>query len=166
MRRRAAVFLVSVLTFAVAACGAAERPTAKKTPEPRPTQAAVTEEMSLTCGSDSVSVGHLPAGVEWAGTFGRVKSLREQLEVHGARWRHNDEELLIGVVCGVRSAERFATLVSRSSLRAYHGKPALRWRTRGGLSNFMWMERPGTAVYIGATPGLAKQIEKVAAKIR
>jgi hypothetical protein len=29
----------------------------------------------------------------------------------------------------------------------------------------MWLERPGTAVYIGATPGLAGHISRVAAGI-
>jgi hypothetical protein len=69
------------------------------------------------------------------------------------------------VVCGVRTAEQFATLVARSTLTAYKGRPALRWTTKRGLRNFMWLERPGTAVYIGATPGLAPQIKHIAAGV-
>lgn len=156
MRRLAAVSLV----FALTGCGSAATPEANTaTPEPSRARSTI---ISLTCGSGELGIGHLPAGVERAGSFARVKSLRERLKVKGVRWRKNDEELLVGLVCGVRGAERFASLVSRSSLRAYNGKPALRWRTRGGLSNFMWLERPGTAVYIGATPGLAREIEQVA----
>ncbi|HUR08172.1 MAG TPA: hypothetical protein VM347_36920 [Nonomuraea sp.] len=163
MRRLAAVFLV----FALTACGGPVVPEADReanTATPEPSRAELTNT-SLTCDSGELDIGNLPSGVERAGTFARVKSLREQLKVKGVRWRRNDEELLVAVVCGVHGAERFATLVSRSSLGAYHGKPALRWSTRGGLSNFMWLERPGTAVYIGATPGLARDIEKVAAGV-
>ena len=163
MRRVAAVFLVFVLT----GCGGPAVPEADRqtnTATPEPSRAQLTDT-TLTCDSGALDIGNLPAGVERAGTFARVKSLREPLKVMGVRWRRNDEELLVAVVCGVHGAERFATLVSRSSLGAYHGKPALRWRTRGGLSNFMWLERPGTAVYIGATPGLAGDIAKVAAGV-
>jgi hypothetical protein len=163
MRRPAALFLVFALTASLTACGGSQAP---KPIAPTPDQNRATPtEAALTCGSGQLNVGHLPAGVSRAGAFERVKSLRERLPVQGMRWRKEDEELLVGVVCGVRSAERFATLVARSSLRTYHGKPALRWRTQSGLSNFMWLDRPGTAIYIGATPGLAREIEKVAAGI-
>lgn len=85
--------------------------------------------------------------------------------MRGRIWREDDERVYVGVVCGVQTAERFSTLVARSTLTLYQGKPALRWITRTGMRNFMWLERPGTAVYIGATPGLATEIRLIAADI-
>ncbi|WP_336216843.1 hypothetical protein [Nonomuraea sp. LPB2021202275-12-8] len=156
MRRLAAV----ILMLCLAACG----PAAPKTPVARPSP--VTQPgPTLACGSVPVKIAAIPAGAVEAGRFARVKSLSEPLEVKGQTWSLGEEELRVGVVCGVRSAERFAALVSRAGLVMHDGKPALHWETRGGVRHFMWLERPGTAVYIAATGGIAGQIAKIAAGV-
>ncbi|MBB6350369.1 hypothetical protein ACWGH8_37130 [Nonomuraea muscovyensis] len=159
----------AILTLALAACGAgppavdAGGPTGGPTgapPGPSPSPAPIGPSMS--CGSVPVTITYVPEGLSRGPRFGRIKSLTRPLEVHGLSWRGAGEELRVGVVCGVHSAERFATLVTRSSLVAHHGKPALHWRTRGDVRNFMWLERPGTAVYVAATPGLARELAEIA----
>jgi len=108
----------------------------------------------------------MPRTLTRSGTFGRLGSLTRRLTVRGVTWRDAEgEQLRVGVVCGVRTAEQFATLVARSTLTAFRGRPALRWTTRGDLRNFMWLERPGTAVYVAATPGLSAQLRQTAAGI-
>lgn len=156
----------AVLMLALAACGSGpaavdaggptEAPTAGPSPAPAPTGP------SLSCGTAPVTITHVPEGLARGPGFGRIKSLTRPLEVHGLSWRGAGEELRVGVVCGVHSAERFATLVTRSSLVAHLGKPALHWRTRGDVRNFMWLERPGTAVYVAVTPGLARELAEIA----
>ncbi|RVX47071.1 hypothetical protein EDD27_9992 [Nonomuraea polychroma] len=166
MRRPTAVLLVLALT----GCGAGE------VPEPEPTgitatavpsspEPARSKTVSLSCGDTDVHLAAVPAELRRAGSFAHLASLARRLDVDGLIWRRNDEHLYVGVVCGVRTAEQFATLVARSTLTAYKGRPALRWTTKRGLRNFMWLERPGTAVYIGATPGLAPQIRHIAAGV-
>jgi hypothetical protein len=161
MRRLAAVLLVLALT----GCGGGDG-----VPEPEPTRTvappsqepARSKTISLSCGDTEVSLPAMPAKLKRAGAFAQLPSLARRLDVDGLIWRRNDEHLYVGVVCGVRTAEQFATLVARSSLTAYKGRPALRWTTKSGLRNFMWLEQPGTAVYIGATPGLATEIRRIA----
>ncbi|TDD47644.1 hypothetical protein E1286_17125 [Nonomuraea terrae] len=159
--RRPAVMLVMCVLALLTACGGGHA-----TPRPEVTWAAHTpdvtrEGVTLSCDGSEV---RLPAisGLEEAGSFARLDSLRRPLEVEGRIWKENDERVYVGVVCGVRRAEEFATLVARSRLTVYEGKPALRWVTRTGVRNFMWLERPGTAVYIGATPGLATEVRPIA----
>ncbi|TDE20890.1 hypothetical protein E1295_46915 [Nonomuraea mesophila] len=177
MRRTAAMLLVCGLLPGLAACDdliARARPTetptdassrpvhsASPTPEPETQHPAI----ALSCGSVDVYVPASPAGLARAGSFARLHSLKRRVKVKGLTWQDNDERLYVGVVCGVRTAEQFVTLVARSTLSAYWGKPALHWTTRNGLRNFMWLERPGTAVYIAATPGLAAEIRPLAAEI-
>ncbi|GAA3645581.1 hypothetical protein GCM10022224_005370 [Nonomuraea antimicrobica] len=168
MRWLAAVLLVSALTMpALTGCGAV----ADEPPEPRPTlpppRPAVTGEdtISLACDETEVRIPGSPSGLAPAGTFARLDSLSSPLEVSGRIWSDQDERMYVGVVCGVRTAEQFATLVAKSSLAAYRGKPALHWTTRTGVRSFMWLERPGTAVYIGATPGLTSEIRPIATDI-
>ncbi|NBE94636.1 hypothetical protein FE391_45320 [Nonomuraea sp. KC401] len=177
MRRTAAVLLVCGLVPGLAACDdlvaqarptdtpvdAGSRPVRSASPPPEPDTQRPT--IALTCGSVDVHVSASPAGLARAGSFTRLESLKRRLKVKGLAWQDNDERLYVGVVCGVHTAEQFVTLVARSTLSAYWGKPALHWTTRNGLRNFMWLERPGTAVYIGATPGLAAEIRPLAAEI-
>ncbi|TYB52737.1 hypothetical protein FXF51_50620 [Nonomuraea sp. PA05] len=176
MRRLAAVLLMFTLT----ACGAigggdgdsdgrdggAEARDPRTTPSQQEPDVTGSGTLSLSCDGDTdVRVPASPAGLTPAGTFARLDSLTRPHKVEGRIWSDNDERMYVGVVCGVRTAEQFATLVARSALTAYKGKPALRWTTRTGVRNFMWLERPGTAVYIGATPGLADDIRPIAADI-
>ncbi|MEV1167013.1 hypothetical protein [Nonomuraea sp. NPDC049784] len=162
MRRLAAVLLV----FTLAACGSGDTPVSEPESQAMPPPTPVPHEgRSLACGSTDVKLPAMSKGLIRAGSFARLGSLTRQLEVKGLIWRKNDEELYVGVVCGVRSVEQFVTLVARSTLTAYKGRPALRWTTRTGLRNFMWLERPGTAVYLAATPGLAAQIKQIAAGV-
>ncbi|MGP3962826.1 hypothetical protein ACTWPT_43225 [Nonomuraea sp. 3N208] len=164
MRRLAAVLLVLTLT----GCGGGDG-----MPEPAPTGTAAPpspeparhKTLSLSCDDTEVRLPTMPAKLKRAGSFAQLPSLARRLDVEGRIWRRNDEHLYVGVVCGVRTAEQFATLVARSTLTAYQGRPALRWTTKSGMRNFMWLERPGTAVYIGATPGLATQIRPIAAGV-
>ncbi|TMR23190.1 hypothetical protein ETD86_08760 [Nonomuraea turkmeniaca] len=164
MRRLAAVLLV-LLVLSLTGCGGGDT-----VPDPEPTgitappspNPARSKTFSLSCGGAEVRLPAMPAKLKRAGSFGHLASLVRRLDVEGLIWRRNDEHLYVGVVCGVRTAEQFATLVARSTLTVYKGRPALRWTTKKGLRNFMWLERPGTAVYIGATPGLAPQIKQIA----
>ncbi len=158
MRRLAAAILVLGLT----ACG----PTTPKIPVARPSNAPITQPgPALACGAVPVRIRAMPEGAAKSGTFRRVRSLTERLKVKGQIWSLGDERLYVGVVCGVRSPERFASLVARAGLVMHQGKPALHWRTRGGVRHFMWLERPGTAVYVAATQAIAGQIAKVAASV-
>ncbi|MGW3351693.1 hypothetical protein ACWDA3_51065 [Nonomuraea rubra] len=170
MRRLAAVLLLLTL----AACGAGTggggggdevREPWSATPQPKPAITADADTIVLSCDDTGVRVPASPAGLTPAGTFARLDSLARPHKVEGRIWSDNDERMYVGVVCGARTAEQFATLVARSTLTAYQGKPALRWTTRTGVRSFMWLERPGTAVYIGATPGLADDIRSIAADI-
>ncbi|NRQ30776.1 hypothetical protein HII36_02840 [Nonomuraea sp. NN258] len=159
MRRLAAI----VLVLGLSACGAAE-PAAVT---PSPSQKAVARKgVTLACGTRKVVIPAPAENLERAGSFARLGSLRRRLKVRGVLWRDGDEQLRVGVVCGVRTAEQFATLVAGSRLTAYQGKPALRWNTRGGLRHHLWLDRPGVAVYLAATPGVAAQISKVAAGVK
>jgi hypothetical protein len=161
MRRLTAMLLM----FALTSCGGGgATPESHVTPPP-PKPATTRKSIALTCGATKMQLPAMPAGLERAGTFRRLGSLTRRLDVKGVTWRQNDEQVYVGVVCGVRTAEQFATLVARSALTVYKGRPALRWNTRTGLRNFMWLERPGTAVYIGATPGLTGQIRQIAAGV-
>ncbi|SEN43689.1 hypothetical protein [Nonomuraea pusilla] len=164
MRRLAAVFLTLVL----GGCGGGDQQEAREPvapPTPAPATESVTKGVTLSCGRSKVRVPDLPPNLERAGSFARLPALARPLKVRGALWQDGAEQLRVGVVCGVRGAEQFATLVARSRLTAYRGKPALRWNSRGGLRNYMWLERPGTAVYIAATPALASQVRGIAAGI-
>ncbi|MEQ4714929.1 hypothetical protein [Nonomuraea sp. B19D2] len=162
MRRLAAALLI----FALAACGGDDMPGSEPESHAMPPPTHVPQEgRSLACGPTDVRLPAMPEGLTRTGSFARLGSLTRRLEVNGLIWRENDEELYVGVVCGVRTAEQFATLVARSTLTVYKGRPALRWTTRTGLRNFMWLERPGTAVYIAATPGLAAHIKRIAAGV-
>ncbi|MGN9846276.1 hypothetical protein ACTMTI_50000 [Nonomuraea sp. H19] len=160
MRRLAAALLVVVL----AGCGCADD-VPESRPTPRPPAPATSPALTLSCDATGVRLPAMPAGLTRVGSFARLASLTRRIKVKGLVWRQNDEQLYVGVVCGVRTAEQFVTLVASSTLTTYEGKPALRWTTRRGLRNFMWLERPGTAVYIGATPGLAPHIRQIAAGI-
>ncbi|MCK2215060.1 hypothetical protein MF672_014870 [Actinomadura sp. ATCC 31491] len=120
---------------------------------------------SLSCGADEVHLPAVSGRLERAGAFSRLPALARPLDVRGLIWSSNDERLYAGVVCGPRTAEQFATLVARARLTAYEGRPALRWTTRTGVRNLMWLERPGVAVYVAATPGLTAQMRRVAAGI-
>ncbi|MEO3799211.1 hypothetical protein [Nonomuraea sp. B1E8] len=177
MRRTAAVLLMCGLMPGLAACDAlagqapptdtgtetGSRPALSASPHPEPDTQRRT--VALACGSTEVHIPASPAGLARAGSFNRLESLRRRTKVRGLTWLRDDERLYAGVVCGVRTAEQFVTLVPRSTLSAYWGRPALHWTTRNGLRNFMWLERPGTAVYIGATPGLAAEIRPLASEI-
>lgn len=153
-----------LLVLALAGCAATpeSRParSARSSAEPAPPAGA-----TLACGTRKVHVGHAPAGLSRGAKFTRIKALTRRFKVKGVEFTGDEGAIKVGVVCGVRSAEQFATLVTRSHLTMYKGRPALRWRTRGDVRNFMWLDRPGTAVYIAATPDLASQIAPVAAAI-
>ncbi|WP_188196994.1 hypothetical protein [Nonomuraea sp. SYSU D8015] len=175
MRRLAAVLLLCALTGCTGGDGvrtpapadptgstaASDTSDSSGTAPPSP-EPARSRGLSLACGGTKVWLPSMPLGLARAGSFADLASLTRRLDVEGMIWRRDDEHVYVGVVCGVRTAEQFATLVARSRLTAYQGKPALRWTTRRGLRNFMWLEQPGTAVYIGATPGLADQIRPIA----
>ncbi|MET8869200.1 hypothetical protein ABZW11_40255 [Nonomuraea sp. NPDC004580] len=172
MRRPAAVLLM----FALTACGggtthpvatppASSSATSSATspaPEPLVTRADGTV---LSCDGPGVQLPSALSGLSPAGSFSRLESLRRPLKVRGRIWSDSDERLYVGVVCGPRTAEQFVTLVGKATLTLYGGKPALRWTTRTGVRCFMWLERPGTAVYIGTTPGLSSEIKPIAADI-
>ncbi|MEV4838562.1 hypothetical protein AB0K05_28940 [Nonomuraea sp. NPDC049486] len=157
MRRLATV----LLTLSLAACG----PSAPAPQIGRPSPVAAVTGPTLSCGSAPVGVAAMPVGTTRSGTFRHVRSLTRKLKVRGETWSRGAERLHVGVVCGVRTAEEFATLVGRATLGMHHGKPALSWETRGDLHNFMWLERPGTAVYVAATPGLSTEIDRIADEV-
>jgi hypothetical protein len=161
MRRPAVVLLM----FALTACGGGT-PEPRATPPPTPPEQTSRKPVTLTCGSSKLKIPAMPRNLTRAATFTHMGSLARPLRVRGVTWRDGGEQLRVGVVCGVRTAEQFATLVARSTLSAYRGKPALRWTTRGDLRNFMWLQRPGTAVYIAATPGLTAQLKRTASAIK
>ncbi|MGW2155168.1 hypothetical protein [Nonomuraea sp. NPDC001699] len=170
MRRPAAVFVTFALAAGTAGCGGDTPRPPSATPPPASEQASdpvAGKPVTLACGSTRLKVPGAPPPLARSGSFGRLDALARRLKVRGVTWRDDEGELLrVGVVCGVRTAEQFATLVARSTLTAYRGKPALRWTTRGGLRNFMWLESPGTAVYLAATPGMTAQLRQTAAAIR
>ncbi|GAA2309312.1 hypothetical protein GCM10010149_69360 [Nonomuraea roseoviolacea subsp. roseoviolacea] len=159
MRRR---LTSAIIVLAVAGCGADVPVTHTARTTPGPVAVRETPYPDLTCGDRHVTLAHVPSGLTHGPAFDRIKSLTRELHVRGRSWRGGGEQLLVGVVCGVRSAETFAGLVARAGLGAYEGRPALRWRTRGDMRNFMWLERPGVAVYVAATPGLAHEVQDVA----
>ncbi|MEU6730789.1 hypothetical protein ABZ917_44375 [Nonomuraea wenchangensis] len=183
MRRPAAVLLTLALS-GCALCGCAggggsgggeapvprtpadslsEEPLSDETPS---SEQAGSQALALSC--DAASEVHLPAvpaPLERAGAFSRLPALTRPLPVHGLIWSQNDERLYVGVVCGPRTAEQFVTLVARARLAAWEGRPALHWTTRTGVRNLMWLERPGVAVYVGATPGLTDHIDPIATGI-
>ncbi|MEO3875346.1 hypothetical protein ABGB18_41745 [Nonomuraea sp. B12E4] len=162
--RRLAAMLLMLAVFGLTACGGGEVPEHRDTPPP-PKPAATRKGSSLACGATRVRFPAMPKGLVRAGSFTRLGSLTRRHEVRGVIWEESLERVYLGVVCGVRTAEQFATLVAGSRLTAYKGGPALRWTTRTGLRNFMWLERPGTAIYIGTTPGLATLIKQFAAGV-
>ncbi|MGI5268927.1 hypothetical protein ACQEUU_07245 [Nonomuraea sp. CA-218870] len=154
MRRLASVFL----TLSLAACG----PSAPAPQIARPSPVAAVTGPALSCGAAFVEIAAMPPGTTRSGTFRQLRSLTRKLKVRGEIWSRGAERLHVGVVCGVRTAEEFATLVTRATLGMHHGKPALSWETGGGVHHFMWLERPGTAVYVSATPGLSTEIDRIA----
>ncbi|MEW9554392.1 hypothetical protein [Nonomuraea sp. NPDC050783] len=170
MRRLAAVILVLALSgcaggetgeVALRARTPAASSTASPMASPSP-GAAASRASSLSCEGSGVALPAVPDGLLRAGTFARLPALARPLDVRGLIWSSNDERLYVGVVCGPRTAEEFATLVPEARLTAYEGRPALRWTTRIGVRNLMWLESPGVAVYVGATPGLTAQMRSVA----
>jgi hypothetical protein len=174
MRRLAAA---AILTLALAGCGPDRSPSlpdglagspgasSTATPDAAPATPAPPRGPVLDCGAAPLAITYLPEGLREGPGFAKIKALTQPLDVRGLSWRAAGEELRVGVVCGIRSAGRFSTLVSRSYLDTHDGRPALRWRTRGDVRNYMWLERPGTAVYVAATPGLAREVAKVVAGI-
>ncbi|MEV0144623.1 MULTISPECIES: hypothetical protein [unclassified Nonomuraea] len=156
----------AIIMLAVAGCGSGAPVTHTAHTTPGHATVHETPHPSLTCGDGPLTITYVPSGLDPGPAFERIKSLTRRLDVRGLSWRGSGgEQLLVAVVCGVRSAETFATLVSRSGLGAYQGMPALRWRTRGDMRNFMWLQRPGVAVYVATTPGLADEVGEVAAGI-
>lgn len=156
MRRLATVLLV----MSLAACG----PSPAAPPIGRPSPVAAVTGPAFSCGSVPVEVTAMPLGTTRTGTFRRLPSLTRKVKVRGETWSRGGERLHVGVVCGVRTAEEFAVLVERATLGMHHGKPALSWQN-GELHNFMWLERPGTAVYVAATPGLLTEIDRIADEV-
>ncbi|MFI6293421.1 hypothetical protein ACIBEJ_17655 [Nonomuraea sp. NPDC050790] len=156
MRRLAAVALV----LALGGCGTAV-PESRVVPSPsaEPVRATV-----LGCGEQRITYT-VPAGLKRGDAITRIPGLPGRYEAKGVAFGSADDTLWIGVVCGVNSAQRFVTLVGSARLTTYEGLPALRWNTRGSVRHFMWLERPGLAVYVAATPDLADQIATVAATI-
>jgi hypothetical protein len=153
MRRLA---LVS-LTLSLAACGSPAR-----APDVARPSAAAAAGSVFACGSSQVRLPAMPPGMTRSGALKRIPSLKGDLRIKGESWSRGAEKLHVGVVCGVRTAEEFASLVERAGLGMHQGRPALSWQTRGGVHHFMWLERPGTAVYVAATPGLATEIDRIA----
>lgn len=134
MAMRCLRWLIVVL-FA-AGCGAAVQEAA---PTATPTPA------TLFCGKDTVTIAKPPSGP--SKRFSKLPLLVKpaKVRVRGLAWGQAD----IGVVCGVRSAEHFATLVKTAQLEMHNGRPALRW-THKSRHYLMWLDRPGTAVFVGA----------------
>ncbi|MEU4516122.1 hypothetical protein AB0G05_42080 [Nonomuraea wenchangensis] len=188
MRRPAAVLLTLALSgCALSGCaggggsGGGEAPVARtpadslseeplseeiRSEETPSAEQAGSQTMTLSCDSASeISLPAVPAPLQRAGAFSRLPALTRPLSVHGLIWGQNDERLYVGVVCGPRTAEQFVTLVARARLTAWEGRPALHWTTRTGVRNLMWLERPGVAVYVGATPGLSDRIHPIATGI-
>ncbi|QYC38453.1 hypothetical protein Nocox_04125 [Nonomuraea coxensis DSM 45129] len=173
MRRLAAVLLTLALSgCALSGCAGGGGAGGGEVPVPRASDGSPSAEqagsraLTLSCGAASeVRLPGLARPLERAGTFSRLPALTRPLAVHGLIWSQNDERLYVGVVCGPRTAEQFVTLVAHARLTAWEGRPALRWTTRTGVRNLMWLERPGVAVYVGATPGLDDEILRVAAGI-
>ncbi|WP_327087740.1 hypothetical protein OIE66_36295 [Nonomuraea sp. NBC_01738] len=157
---RAARWGVVLLVLALSGCGTAA-------PETRVTRATdppvSVKGPRLTCGDNTLKVAALPEGLSRDGRFARVAAITaKKVKIKGFVYGGAEGELRIGVVCGVKSVGQFATLVPRSRLTMHHGKPALRWRSKNASSNFLWLDSPGTAVYISATPALTSQITVVA----
>lgn len=137
MRRLGLLFVM----LAVAGCGGVDG----ATPSRKPSAVAQTGP-SLFCGKDTVTLTHRPAGQ--ASRFSKLELLvtPDKVRVRGLAW---GKKTRVGVVCGVNSAEHFATLVRKSRLDMHNGKPALRW-THKTLRYLMWLDKPGTAVFVGA----------------
>ncbi len=154
MRRMGTIVLVLALT----ACGTAAPPGATTAPPSKIAQ----RSPALSCGRDRVHLGAMPPGLTRAGAFTRIKALPRKLKVRGTTWRQGDQRLQAAVICGVRTAEQFATLVKRSTLGQQAGRPALSWHTKDGSIGYMWLARPGTAIYLSATPALAPHLPRIA----
>ncbi|MFI9559865.1 hypothetical protein [Nonomuraea endophytica] len=156
MRRLAAVALV----LALGGCGTAV-PESRVVPSPSPEPARATV---LGCGEQRITYT-VPAGLKRGDTITSIPGLSSRYEAQSVAFGSGDDTLWIGVVCGVHSAQRFVSLIGDSRLSTHEGRPALRWNTRGSVRHFMWLDRPGLAVYIAATPDLADQIATVASTI-
>jgi hypothetical protein len=147
-----------LLVLALAGCTVKPDPVIIRPPvTPVPVPAVVFE-----CGRAEVRFRPPPAELVAGGGFDRVRSFNRRVEVEGVEFTGAGGEVRIGVVCGVKTAEHFATLVLRARLTSYDGRPALRWRTEPDQRHFMWLARPGTAVYISAAPALADLIAPLA----
>ncbi|MFI6602679.1 hypothetical protein ACIBHX_41045 [Nonomuraea sp. NPDC050536] len=144
--------------LALSACGTAAPPGRTTAPPAKITQMGP----ALSCGRDRIHLGAMPPGLTRAGAFTHVQALPKKLKIRGTTWRQGDERLQTAVVCGVRTAEQFATLVRRSTLGQQAGRPALTWHGKGGTVGYMWLARPGTAIYLSATPGLAANLPRIA----
>lgn len=147
MRRLAWLFVVLL----AAGCGTAVQGT---TPTPAPSAAV----QILFCGKSTVTLTRAPAGQ--AKRFAKLELLvkPDKVRVRGLSWG----KTRVGVVCGVRSAEQFSTLVRTAQLDDLDGKPALRW-THNALHYLMWLDSPGTAVFIGAAP---EQLERILSGVK
>lgn len=145
MRRLWWLFVVLV----VAGCGGAVR-------EAPPTPAATAP--ALFCGKDSVTISSPPSGTPRRFATLKLLNKKGKVRVRGLAW----DGAQIGVVCGVTSAESFATLVRTAHLDMHNGRPALRWSTKS-LHYLMWLDRPGTAVFVGAP---AKELPQLVETIK
>ncbi|GAA0948044.1 hypothetical protein [Nonomuraea longicatena] len=147
-----------LLVLALAGCTAKPDPVIIRPPvTPVPVPA-----VAFDCGQTEVRFRPPPTDLVAGAGFDRVRSFTRQVEVEGVEFTGAAGEIKIGVVCGVKTAEHFVTLVLRARLTAYDGRPALRWRTEPGQRHFMWLARPGTAVYISAASGLSDLIAPLA----
>ncbi|WP_157254667.1 hypothetical protein [Nonomuraea typhae] len=157
MRGWAAVALVLTL----GGCGAAV-PEARAVPSPSATPAVAPE----LAGCDGRRVTYsVPDGLKQGAALTQVPGLPGRYAVVGQSYGSGDDTLWVGVVCGLRGAQQFATVISRAYLTTHAGRPALRWRTSGNVRHYMWLDRPGLAVYVAATPDLADRMSSVAATV-
>jgi hypothetical protein len=153
--RRMRLVLAALAVVTATGCGSPVRGTQAALPTREPFVGTTVPAATLSCGARSpkLRVWHVPEVVTARRPLTGVRPLGK---VRGYRWKGLDGAWVnVGVRCGIRTAGQLAGLVGTATLDMHEGKPAIRWK-RGG-TYVMWLERPGLAVFVGVSPGLAHE---------
>ncbi|MFC4057691.1 hypothetical protein ACFOWE_05265 [Planomonospora corallina] len=124
-----------------------------------------------------VVLPRIPERLTVGGGFTDLESLSEpeKVTVRGHGWsdersvEEGGSALSVGVVCGVASERELRALVGHArSTAPVRGRPAVEWVNElyGGGRFVMWLERPGAAIFVGATPDLETEAGRIAEGIR
>ncbi|GAA3121165.1 hypothetical protein GCM10010466_10120 [Planomonospora alba] len=124
-----------------------------------------------------VIVPRIPERLTAGAGFTDLESLSEpeKVTVRGHGWsdersvEEGGSALSVGVVCGVATERELRALVGHARRAApVRGRPAVEWVNElyGGGRFVMWLERPGAAIFVGATPDLEAEAGRIAEEIR